>query len=195
MPTKTHIAEKCTLGAAAAIHLVHSRLLSFFVNSTIFRTQFILLILFGACSKRPHYRGYGSQLHHCSAQYHTLSSRNRILSPPTKRIKLQIAVSFTIAVKLFARLKLPRCQIAFAAALHRYCNFRQDFYFKIVAMRKLLAQRSTLFSSLVRSQVLHIRKSNSARPTRKSTHFKRSERGNYFRRHLLRLSHSLHEGA
>ena len=65
MPTKTHIADKCALGAAVAIHLVHSRFLSF-VNSTIFLRQFILLILFGACSKRPHYRGYGSQPHHCS---------------------------------------------------------------------------------------------------------------------------------
>ena len=105
MPTKTHIADKCALGAAVAIHLVHSRLLSF-VNSTIFLRQFILFILFGACSALSRlWKSTASLL----AQYHTLSSRNRILSPPTKIIKLQIAVSFTVAVKLLPDLS---CRVA-----------------------------------------------------------------------------------
>jgi len=56
-----------------------------------------------------------------------LSSQNLILSPPTKRIKLQMPVSFTVAVKLFAGSKLPRRRIALAAVLHSSCYFHQDF--------------------------------------------------------------------
>ena len=61
------------------------------------------------------------------AQYHILSSRNLILSPPQNRIKLQMPVSFTVAVKLFAGSKLPRRRIALAAVLHSSCYFHQDF--------------------------------------------------------------------